>query len=404
VNIGRIHVAAASPLRVDSSGENDFGGLVTKIQRRQQDLVHVSNYHIRSAAAALDLSTNTVEHALTAIGCSFWPDRRGDDLKCITCRAWPLLPTSVSEQWIVMLQFGHKLAPFFEATHPRWCKWLNEIGGGDVASGARDLDPSVQELVEALGKSFDEADVCAGEALTRLRANGFDMPTGEHVIQSILKEQVSCPTLLLRAAVAFKLESDELLYSVSSSCNDTPLLTVNSPDQDMSCGDETLGFWGFRDSGFALQVDQNGETSVTMNGDRYSICGKSLKKLIPFIENETNTRIDLMKESSFPSPVLGPLPNDLTEENINLLELSFSKVSTSTCDRIRHGSGHSQEDVFLIRSGAIDKIRLPDAVVWPSSEDEVDQLVVMAKSNELVFDSVWWRNKRFTCYAMPDER
>ena len=51
-------------------------------------------------------------------------------------------------------------------------------------------------------------------------------------------------------------------------------------------------------------------------------------------------------------------------------------------DRVRHGTGHSQEDMYLIRSGSFIQIRLPDAVVWPSCEGEIGQLVSMAKSKE----------------------
>ena len=160
--------------------------------------------------------------------------------------------------------------------------------------------------------------------------------------------------------------------------NEAPLL-VNSLSGDSLIEDESLGFWGFRDSGFVLKIDRNGETSVAMKGDRYSICGKPLRKLIPFIENETNTRIDPLNEPPLSFPNLDSIPCDLSDEEAELLQSTFAKISLSVADRIRHGCGHAQEDVYLVRSGAVTRIRLPDAVVWPSSEDEAMELVSLAK-------------------------
>ena len=48
-------------------------------------------------------------------------------------------------------------------------------------------------------------------------------------------------------------------------------------------------------------------------------------------------------------------------------------------DRIRHGTGHSQEDIFLIRSGA--SFRVPDVVAWPVSEVQVANVVALAKEH-----------------------
>ena len=350
-----------------------------EIQRRQQDLVYVSNYHIRATSDALGLSPDITKQALAEIGCRSWPDSSTSE-DCSLCGAVPDPPLSASEQWMILLHCGHTLSPFFKASHPKWSMWLNEIGHCDEASLPYKQDLSVGALVGALGNSFDKADECIDVALSRLRANGFERPEDEHVIQSILKEPVTCPTLLLRAAIGFKLiEDDELLCFKSGACDEAMNL-INLPVvEDLSEGDESLGFWGYRDSRFVLQMDENGETSVTMTGDRYGICGKPLRKLIPFIENETKTRIDPLHEFLRPPPVLGPLPCDLSDQDIDLLKSMSTKVSLSASDRIRHGSGHSQEDMYLIRSGAVGTIRLPDAVVWPSSKEEVEQLASLAK-------------------------
>jgi len=380
VNVGRVHIAAANPILAEATLVTDFGVLARNIQRRQQKLVYVSNYHIGAASLALGLSLNMTEQAFATIGCSFWPGYVGTE-DCSSCGATPKPPTSETEQWMVLLQIGHKLSPFFEVSHPRWCKWLNEIRNEGDAPSADEVDPSVRALVEALGESFDDADQHVDKALHSLGEKGFAKPDAEHVIQFILKEPVSCPTILLRAAASFKLGADERLNLESNLCDNAPLI-VNSLTEDLVDDDESLGFWGFRDSGFVLRMDHNGDTSVSMRGDRYGICGKPLRKLIPFIEKETNTRFDPIKESPFPSPMFSPLTCDISNEDMDLLKSALTKVSVTASDRIRHGSGHSQEDMYLIRTGAIQQMRLPDAVVWPSSEKEVGQLVAMAKSHD----------------------
>lgn len=378
VSIGRIHIVAADPVQVNGTDETDFRSLAVAIQRRQQDRLYVSSYHVRTASMALGLPVDTTRRALLAIGCDLWPNTDIPQI-CLSCKDSPIPPSAASEQWTVLLHFGHKLSVYYAASHPKWCKWLNVIGVDGMTCSNDDLDLSLKSLVGALGRHFDKADELVDKALAVLRAKGFVSPESEHVIQSILDEGDSCPVLLIRAAVSFKLEDNESRSLGSSSDNDAPFFE-NSAAEDMVVEDESLGFWGFSGSGFVLKMGQDGETVVTMKGDRYSICGKPLRKLIPFIENETRTHIDLLKLPPFTSSKLGPIPCDLNDDDVDLLKSTFTKLSFSVPDRIRHGSGHAQEDIYLIRSGSVTQIRLPDAVVWPSSGDEVMKLVSMAKS------------------------
>ena len=357
--------------------ETDFGVLAVEIQQSQQDRVYFSNYHIRTAAMALGLSVDTVSRALVAIGCDFWPDYNKLE-ECLSCKDVPVTPNLLSEQWMVLLHFGHKLSGFFTKSHPRWCKWLNEIGNESEEFSNDNLDPSVEALVKAIGRSFDKADDLVDKALAALRSKGFRSPTRDHVVQSILSKPRDCPVLLVRAAVSFEIEGAEL--ASLGSCSDDEQLSVSPSYECLINEDQCLGFWGYRDSGFVLKMDQYGETLVTMKGDRYTICGKSLRKLIPFIETETSTRIDPLNEPSLPSSNLVSIPCDLMDEDVDLLKSTFAMISLSVADRVRHGSGHAQEEIYLIRTGEATRIRLPDAVVWPLSEDEVMDLVSLAKN------------------------
>jgi alkyldihydroxyacetonephosphate synthase len=353
-----------------------------EIQRRQQALVYVSGYHIHTASKVLTISPDTTSRALAAVGCQFWPGYEN----CPSCWNALELPTSTSEQWMTLLHFGHTLSSFFETSRPKWCKWLNETGTASCVPTKLDSS-DVRELIDALGRFFDKADVHVDEALTQLRAKGFGEPDGDHVIHFIMGELQDFPLLLIRAAVSFRLGDEQVIVNGASSLtsrtkHEDVRNLFNSSNEYFGDDDESFGFWGFRDSGFVVQAEQSGRMSVTMKGTRYGICGKSLKKLIPFIENETKTRIDPFNESALPPLTLDPLRCNLCQEDVEILQATITKISLSASDRARHGSGHSQEDMYLIRSGSIDQIRLPDAVVWPSSEDEVGQLVSMAKSKE----------------------
>jgi len=146
---------------------------------------------------------------------------------------------------------------------------------------------------------------------------------------------------------------------------------------------ESFGAWGYKDSKFILSVEDDGRKCVTMRGDRYKISGTPMPKLIPFLEKETNVKVDLFKTSLPSIPYVSNLDTDFLPEDINLL-LSILKndknrVSTESIDRARHGTGHSQEDMFMIRSNELDKIRLPDAVVFPEDECEVQSLISIAR-------------------------
>jgi alkyldihydroxyacetonephosphate synthase len=371
----------ANPIHVNEA-QQDFRALAMEIQRRQQALVYVSGYHIHAASKVLRTSPDTISRALAAVGCHFWPEYQN----CPSCWNALELPASSAEQWATLLHFGHTLSSFFEASRPKWCKWLNETGTSICETTT--LDSSyVRELIDALGKFFDKADVHVDKALTQLRAKGFGEPDGCHVIQFITRQLQDFPLLLIRAAVSFRIEDQTLILNGARSLtcrtkHEEVRTFISSTNEDHGDDDESFGFWGFRDSGFVLQAEPSGSMSVTMKGKRYGICGKSLKKLIPFIERETKTRINPFNESAFPPLTLGPLGCNLCQEDVELLQTTMAKISLHASDRARHGSGHSQEDVYLIRSGSIAQIRVPDVVVWPSSEGEVRQLVSMAKSKE----------------------
>ena len=116
-----------------------------------------------------------------------------------------------------------------------------------------------------------------------------------------------------------------------------------------------------------------------MEGERYSLGNKRITQLLPFIEAETQAKVDLFEEAFSQVYHSIDLPSQLEEDGFKLLQSATKLVSRSVEDRIRHGMGHCQEDVFLVRSGCIP--RVPDLVVWPETEEIVQKIVRLAQEH-----------------------
>ncbi len=131
--------------------------------------------------------------------------------------------------------------------------------------------------------------------------------------------------------------------------------------------------WGFRDTAFAFS--QNG--NVTINGDRYELSGKELPRLLPWIRETLDINVDPADrfEPNYPPKIDPPVKN---EEFLNEISgfLSPDQMETDDHSRIRHGHGHTQEEMFLIKYGNIG--RVPDIVVFPQNEEQVTALITAA--------------------------
>ena len=354
------------PLAMTCECNDDFKSFAKEIQMRQQDMICVSEYHINAASKLLNVDPVDTEKALIQFGCKFWPQT--SEYRNYNS---PQLPVSKSELCTILLQFGHKLAPLFYAQHRQWSIWLDR----DIESRAKSrtfaIDNNTQPIFEALLRYFTEADFVVSEALQVLKEKGFHQPKSSHVFQVAKNMNCQAPFSLVYASVMMK-----LLHEQSERLHQT--ISTEIPDVKLSDTHEKLGFWGFDDSGFIVRTSQQGRRTVTMKGSRYNLCGKSLTKLLPFIESEMHVQVNPLVEFEEASIVwCRPRASKLDAFDQNLLRQSFSRVSFETLDRIRHGTGHSQEDVYHIRCG--DLMRIPDAVVWPPSEAEVEKLVNMAR-------------------------
>jgi alkyldihydroxyacetonephosphate synthase len=376
VKIGNVHIAAGDPLSMNCQDDTDYKEFVHSIQLQQQKEVVISQYHVRAAAKLFNLDSVVVNEAFTNLGCKFWPESNMSD------KTLPL-PTDSSSILSIVLQIAHALSPLFVHDRRQWSEWLNpssKMSSSDLIS----TDTSTRLLYEALKEYFDSADAIVDQALTTLKNNGFDSPNVDHVFQTCLSlNSQNIPLPIVYAAVSMKV--------THSNENGTVSLLVAIREQSIdetSEGRERLGFWGFSDSGFIARMDNHNRYYVTMKGSRYGLCGKRMTKLLPFMESALQVKIDLSKEfCPFSSTCFDDDDDDdddagwdfSTSAQHYLHNIFKDRVSFTVRDRARHGTGHSQEDVFSLRSG--DKIRIPDAVVWPSSEEDVIALVEAAQSS-----------------------
>ena len=141
---------------------------------------------------------------------------------------------------------------------------------------------------------------------------------------------------------------------------------------------ESADVWGFRDSGF--EVNEAGH--VFARGTRYAISGHELPHLLPWMREVLQVELD--PRDRLPSRYPGELPDSRADAALvqALGEcLSPAQVSAEPEVRLRHGHGHTQEEMYAIKHGRLE--RIPDLCVFPSTSEEVERLVALAAERSL---------------------
>ena len=371
----------------------DYRSFAQKIQLQQQQALCASKYHIGAAAKLLQVETSLFRKGMKLADCKLWPEPNS------YCPDLPTAdPDNVSELCTIMLQFSPQLEKIIrmaklEGIDAKWRRWFdrNTAEEPDIplafernAEARKNID-SIAQALAALTSNAESHVIAATEKLAK---NGFERPTFEHLLQAAHHEasntDLAIPGVLLCAAASFQVCSGDDSEDNDTNADEGNILTLtNAMHQQLLDTEETLGFWGFSDSGFTLQVNKRGAYYVTMRGDRYSLCGKPLTKLLPFVESETKVPIDPFKEAfqavrdnSIQSEE-APFAHTFREDDLEQLRSTVDKISLKIPDRARHNFGHCQEDIYTLRTAS--KVRIPDAVVWPSSESQVSELISFAK-------------------------
>jgi alkyldihydroxyacetonephosphate synthase len=136
---------------------------------------------------------------------------------------------------------------------------------------------------------------------------------------------------------------------------------------------KSLDVWGFSDSRF--DVDERGDVFFT--GARYPISGKVLPDLLPWARDVVDA--PLAPRDVHASRYPGRVPERIAHPAFEAAArgaLGAQHVSTDPRDRLRHGHGHSQEDMWAIHYGGL--ARVPDLVVRPEATEQVERIVAAA--------------------------
>ncbi len=149
--------------------------------------------------------------------------------------------------------------------------------------------------------------------------------------------------------------------------------------QDNPGDTESTNAWGFADTQFEI----NDHGNVVLTGDRYPLSGVELDRLLPWASE--NLDFDISASNSVPAPLPAEIP-EATKNGRFILEVDgFLAPDQFTDDpelRLRHGHGHTVSEVFAVNNGGLK--RIPDAVVFPREEFEVEQLVAAAVRHDVV--------------------
>ncbi|MDH5235612.1 MAG: FAD-binding oxidoreductase [Gemmatimonadota bacterium] len=153
------------------------------------------------------------------------------------------------------------------------------------------------------------------------------------------------------------------------------------PGPPLTDGDDALSpdTWGFRDTQFV--VLPNGNAMLT--GKRYALSGTELPALVPWVRSVlANPFIERPASAGhFPAPVPEPKPPTAFLRAAEAF-LARGHVSIEPLDRLRRGHGHTLDEMYEIKHHGLP--RVPDAVVFPGSTDDVVKLVQLAVEHDVV--------------------
>jgi alkyldihydroxyacetonephosphate synthase len=141
---------------------------------------------------------------------------------------------------------------------------------------------------------------------------------------------------------------------------------------------ESLDVWGFRDTHF--DISENGH--VIIRGTRYELSGKELPRFLPWVREVLEIDLDPgdMHRPNYPTTMPEPYIKPGFLPDIQEF-LSEDQIDTTGEIRLRHGHGHTQEEMYAIKYTQLG--RIPDLVVYPVNEDQVKRLVEAGKKHDV---------------------
>ncbi len=142
--------------------------------------------------------------------------------------------------------------------------------------------------------------------------------------------------------------------------------------------EESLDVWGFRDTHF--DISENGH--VVIRGNRYELSGKELPRFLPWVRDVLGVQLDIRDVHLSQYPTAIPEP-EIQPQFLSAIQdfLSPGQIDTGGEIRLRHGHGHTQQEMYSIKYTELG--RIPDLVVYPDSEEQVTRLVEAGKTHDV---------------------
>jgi alkyldihydroxyacetonephosphate synthase len=154
---------------------------------------------------------------------------------------------------------------------------------------------------------------------------------------------------------------------------------VPDPPARDPADEESLDVWGFRDTRFVAREDG----VVVLTGSRYPLSGQELPELLGWTQRQIHpdVRPDDLNLPHYPPAIPAPRRN---AGFLDELRKSFAEDQLREDPelRLRHGHGHTQEEMYAIKYGALE--RVPDLVVFPNEDAQVERLVEAAVRHGVV--------------------
>ena len=158
----------------------------------------------------------------------------------------------------------------------------------------------------------------------------------------------------------------------------TPLITPDKPYTPGPDEAESSDVWGFSDTHF--DISANGH--VMIRGSRYELSGKELPRFLPWVREVLSSNVDVREMNQPAYPTLIPEARIQTDFLAAIkVFLSPNQIDSDGEVRLRHGHGHTQEEMYAIKYAELG--RIPDVVVYPETEAQVMQLVEAGRKHNV---------------------
>jgi alkyldihydroxyacetonephosphate synthase len=398
--LGQVHVRFGTASALD--GTADVPALLRNVQDQHVSLTSVTGLHACALADLLELEVEQVLAALKEAG--VW----------LHHTKLPAARTE-AERWALAIQAAALVRGWLPK---KWAEWLVE----PVHEAALQLDakavslasepgPALAALTSALSERMHAAEETAHHAAEALRESGAGVCEA-HLLQQLLtgsdERDGRLPAPL--AAGAARIVAGCYPHASAGAGKTAPPSTPErryrplwGPEQPKTkattqSDEEALDRWGFQDTRFVAQWC-DGRPVVKMSSQRYAVGGKPLSQLWALFQREIGVPLVVREELPHSVPMVPAATPGLYESLC--AAVPAARVSTDPRARLRCGTGQGLADIWGLRTGT--SCRMPDAVVRPESEEEVNRLLAAAMKCGFAIVPVGGRTNVTSATKCPEE-